>query len=74
MSLASPFTNEVPCARCPLRQCEVFRKLSDEEIEFVQSLKTGELRMAQAPPCCMKASRQIICSPCSRAGPSATRR
>ena len=45
MSLATPFTNEVPCARCPLRQCKVFRTLSDEEVEFVQSLKTGELRM-----------------------------
>ena len=45
MPLATPFTNEVPCARCPLRECEVFRRLSDDEVEFVQSLKTGELRM-----------------------------
>ena len=45
MPLATPFTNEVPCARCPLRECEVFRSLSDDEVEFVQSLKTGELRM-----------------------------
>lgn len=38
MPLATPFTNEVPCARCPLRECEVFRSLSDDEVEFVQSL------------------------------------
>ena len=49
MSPAMPFTNEVPCARCPLRECGVFRALSDEEVEFVQSLKTGELRMGPGP-------------------------
>ena len=47
MSLATPFTNEVPCARCPLRECGVFRTLRDDEVEFIQSLKTGELRMGR---------------------------
>ncbi len=45
MPLASPFTHEVPCATCPLRACEVFRTLSDDEVAVVQKLKTGELRM-----------------------------
>lgn len=44
MSPATPFTYEVPCTQCPLRACGVFRELSDEEIGFVSSLKTGEIR------------------------------
>jgi CRP/FNR family transcriptional regulator, anaerobic regulatory protein len=43
MSLA-PFTNDVPCQQCPLRTCEAFRTISDAEIEFIATLKAGELR------------------------------
>jgi CRP-like cAMP-binding protein len=32
-----------PCAKCPLRQIEAFRKFEKEELEFVASFKTGEL-------------------------------
>ena len=44
MSLATPFTYEVPCQQCPLRSCNVFRELTDEEVDFVSQLKKGELR------------------------------
>lgn len=44
MALATPFTYEVPCVRCPLRACGIFRELSDEEVSFVSSLKKGEMR------------------------------
>lgn len=32
-----------PCAKCPLRRQEIFRKFSAEELAFVQSFKSGEL-------------------------------
>ncbi len=43
MSVA-PFTYEVPCPQCPLRPCAVFRTISDDELGFISTLKSGELR------------------------------
>ncbi len=43
MSL-SPFSYDVPCPQCPLRTCEVFHPIGKEELEFIGTLKTGELR------------------------------
>jgi len=33
----------IPCAKCPLANIQGFRKFTGEELEFVQSFKTGEL-------------------------------
>jgi CRP/FNR family transcriptional regulator len=44
MLAVTPFSYEVPCTQCPLRACEVFRTISDDEIDFIATLKTGELR------------------------------
>ena len=44
MSTLTPFSYEVPCSACPLRSSEVFRPIADEEIDFIATLKTGELR------------------------------
>jgi hypothetical protein len=40
----APFTYDVQCPQCPLRPCEVFRPISDDELGFISSLKTGEIR------------------------------
>lgn len=32
-----------PCAKCPLRRLDIFRKFSAEELAFVHSFKSGEL-------------------------------
>ena len=34
-----------PCARCPLRELAAFRKFTSEELKFVATLKSGELRV-----------------------------
>ena len=36
---------KVACARCPLRQFEVFTPFSEEEVAFTQSFKSGELHV-----------------------------
>ena len=33
---------QFPCERCPLRAIDVFRKFTDDELEFVSGFKTGE--------------------------------
>jgi CRP/FNR family transcriptional regulator len=38
-----PFTQGVSCLRCPLRTSEVFERIPQEELEFINSLKAGEL-------------------------------
>jgi CRP/FNR family transcriptional regulator len=40
----APFTYDVQCPQCPLRPCEVFRTISDDELGFISALKIGELR------------------------------
>ena len=44
MSQFAPFTYDVPCRQCPLRRCEVFTEISDDELDFIAKLKIGELR------------------------------
>jgi len=34
---------QTPCKSCPLRQVKAFRKFSPEELDFMQSFKSGEL-------------------------------
>jgi CRP/FNR family transcriptional regulator len=34
---------QVPCEKCPLRDCDTFRKFTAEEVAFVSDLKSGEL-------------------------------
>jgi CRP-like cAMP-binding protein len=34
---------QVPCEKCPLRDCETFRKFTPEELAFVSDLKSGEI-------------------------------
>jgi CRP-like cAMP-binding protein len=34
---------QIPCKACPLRQIKAFRKFSPQELEFMQSFKSGEL-------------------------------
>ena len=34
-----------PCAQCPLRKVPAFRKFSPQELEFIASFKSGELRL-----------------------------
>jgi CRP/FNR family transcriptional regulator, anaerobic regulatory protein len=34
-----------PCGRCPLRRCEALRDFAPEELDFVEALKIGELRL-----------------------------
>jgi CRP-like cAMP-binding protein len=36
---------QVPCERCPLRKLKIFRPFTPEELAFVSTLKTGELRV-----------------------------
>ena len=36
---------QTPCARCPLRKLETFRNFTDEELEFISTFKSGELRL-----------------------------
>lgn len=36
---------QTPCFQCPLRECEGLRPLSDEQLEFTWSLKSGELHL-----------------------------
>jgi CRP/FNR family transcriptional regulator, anaerobic regulatory protein len=36
---------QVPCERCPLRKVKIFRPFTPEELAFVSTLKTGELRV-----------------------------
>jgi CRP/FNR family transcriptional regulator, anaerobic regulatory protein len=43
-----PFTYDVPCTQCPLRVCEAFRTISEDELEFIAKLKLGELRTGPA--------------------------
>ncbi len=48
MSQFAPFTYDVPCTQCPLRVCEAFRTISEDELEFIAKLKLGELRTGPA--------------------------
>lgn len=48
MTPTAPFSYEVPCRQCPLRACEVFQPVSDEEIGVIAALKAGELRTGPA--------------------------
>ena len=48
MPAVAPFTYDVPCQRCPLRACEVFRDISDDELDFISALKVGELHAGPA--------------------------
>lgn len=34
------------CGRCPLRKCDAFDKLSESEVEFMRSFKSGEITVA----------------------------
>lgn len=34
-----------PCAKCPLRRVDIFRKFTEEELAFVASFKSGELAL-----------------------------
>lgn len=43
MSSVNPFSYDVPCPQCPLRTCDVFQAISDDELEYIATLKTGEL-------------------------------
>ena len=43
-----PFSYEIPCPQCPLRMCEVFQSVSDDELDFISALKAGELRTGPA--------------------------
>lgn len=36
---------QTPCAKCPLRKIDIFRKFTAEELAFVASFKSGELRL-----------------------------
>ncbi len=38
-----PSPPQTPCKSCPLRQIKAFRKFSPEELDFMQSFKSGEL-------------------------------
>ena len=38
----SGLTTLTPCHACPLRELPIFKKRSDEEIDFIQSFKAGE--------------------------------
>src|SRR5665811_1623325 len=48
MSVVSPFSYDVPCPQCPLRVCEIFHAVGDEELDFISALKVGELRTGPA--------------------------
>jgi len=48
MSQFAPFTYDVPCTQCPLRVCEAFRTISEDELDFIAKLKAGELRTGPA--------------------------
>jgi CRP-like cAMP-binding protein len=48
MSVLTPFTYDVPCSQCPLRDCEVFRSVSADELDVIAKLKLGELRTGPA--------------------------
>jgi len=48
MLTAAPFSYEVPCSQCPLRTCEVFPPVTDDELSFISALKAGELRTGPA--------------------------
>jgi len=48
MSQFAPFTYDVPCTQCPLRVCEAFRTISQDELDFIAKLKAGELRTGPA--------------------------
>lgn len=43
-----PFSYGVQCPQCPLRACEVFQSVSDDELDFISALKAGELRTGPA--------------------------
>ena len=71
---SAPFTYDVPCTQCPLRVCEAFRTISEDELDFIAKLKAGELRTGPATTVLREGS------PCEQlftlleGGPSATRR
>jgi CRP/FNR family transcriptional regulator len=48
MSSMSPFSYDVPCPQCPLRTCDVFQPITDDELGFITKLKAGELRTGPA--------------------------
>jgi CRP-like cAMP-binding protein len=38
-------TYQVPCDQCPLRSCEIFRPLTEDELGRISVFKSGELRV-----------------------------
>ncbi len=47
MSAVVPFSYDIPCPQCPLRTCAIFQSVSDDELDFIATLKAGELRTGQ---------------------------
>lgn len=43
MTPKKPSLDQTPCARCPLKVLDVFRKVEAEEVSFIEWFKTGEL-------------------------------
>jgi CRP/FNR family transcriptional regulator len=44
----SPFSYDVLCPQCPLRLCDVFEPINEDELDFIGKLKVGELRTGPA--------------------------
>jgi len=48
MFVVSPFSYDVSCPQCPLRACEIFHAVGDDELDFISALKVGKLRTGPA--------------------------
>lgn len=48
MSSLSPFSYDVQCPQCPLRTCDIFQTVSDDELSFISALKAGEFHTGPA--------------------------
>lgn len=47
---------QTPCLACPLRSCDVFTPMRPEDVEFMQSFKTGELTVGPGTTILMEGS------------------
>lgn len=45
-----------PCRRCPLRERDIFTNIDDQELDFIQRFKVGELEVSRGTPLLMEGS------------------
>ncbi|EAR52502.1 Crp-Fnr family transciptional regulator [Oceanicola granulosus HTCC2516] len=46
----------VPCRNCPLRRCDIFAPVTEQELAFLQRFKSGELKVAPGMQLLMEGS------------------